>query len=353
MASNEKIKMLSNTELSAFCDQMAMILRSGISAAEGITILKEDAATPEAAGIFGMIETELEETGQLHLAIKAAKVFPKYLLDMAEIGESSGKLDEVMASLAKYYEREENITKGIKNAVTYPFVMIAMMVVIILILIIKVMPIFNQVFIQLGSEMTGFSRGVLNLGSVLSRYSVVFIAVLAVLAGLLIYCIKSRRGRASFRALAARLPFTRKLFASIASGRFASGMALTLSSGLDMDESLAMTARLVDNPVMEEKIRRCQQLIAEGTNFSDALLKSDIFTGIYSKMVSVGFKTGSADEIMQKVADQYEAEVDGRIDHLIGILEPSLVAVLSILVGMILLSVMLPLLGIMSGISAF
>ena len=112
--------------------------------------------------------------------------------------------------------------------------------------------------------MTGFSRGVLNLGSVLSRYSVVFIAVLAVLAGLLIYCIKSRRGRASFRALAARLPFTRKLFASIASGRFASGMALTLSSGLDMDESLAMTARLVDNPVMEEKIRRCQQLIAEG-----------------------------------------------------------------------------------------
>ena len=353
MAGKEKRRPLSNTELAAFCDQIAMILRSGISTAEGVSLLKEDAPTEEAGEIYAEIEHSLEETGSLYLALREAGVFPKYLTDMAEIGEVSGKLDEVMASLSRYYEREENIARGIKNAVTYPFIMIAMMLVIILVLIIKVMPIFNQVFIQLGSEMTGFSRGILNLGTVLVRYSVVFIVILALIAGLVIYFAKSKKGRASLRSLASRFPLTKKLCSSIASGRFASGMALTLSSGLDTDESLAMTARLVDNPFMEKKIQNCQQYISEGSSFSDALQKADIFTGIHSKMVSIGFKTGSADEIMQKVAEQYEDEVDSRIDRLIGVLEPSLVAVLSILVGMILLSVMLPLLGIMSSISAF
>ena len=174
---------LSNNEITYFCGQMAMILKAGISSMEGVSMLAEDADSEEGRTILKGICSVLEEGGSLHLALERAQVFPKYLLDMTEIGEQSGRLDEVMEALAAYYEREEAISKSIKNAVTYPLIMIGMMVAVILVLIIKVMPIFEQVYIQLGSEMSGFGGSMLALGGVLSRYSIAFLLLLAILTG--------------------------------------------------------------------------------------------------------------------------------------------------------------------------
>ncbi len=143
---------LTNNEITYFCGQMAMILKAGISSMEGVSMLAEDADSEEGRAILKGICSVLEEGGSLHLALERAQVFPKYLLDMTEIGEQSGRLDEVMEALAAYYEREEAISKSIKNAVTYPLIMIGMMVAVILVLIIKVMPIFEQGYSQIGSK---------------------------------------------------------------------------------------------------------------------------------------------------------------------------------------------------------
>ena len=130
-------------------------------------------------------------------------------------------------------------------------------------------------------------------------------------------------------------------------------MFLTLSSGLDIDQSLTMTSKMVDNTELQEKIKKCQAALEEGESFSHAVTRSELFSGVYARMIAVGFKTGNVDEVMRKVADQYEEEVDNRIEKLIAVLEPSLVVALSIIVGVILLSVMLPLMGIMSSIGPF
>ena len=343
MANASNYKILSNGELNTFFEQLGMILRSGISAVEGISIMEEDAATEDATAILRLIHEALENSGILYLALKESGVFPPYALNMIHIGEEAGKLEEVMASLAAYYDREETIAGEIKNAVTYPLVMIGIMVIIIVILLVKVLPVFQQVYRQLGSEMTGFSRSLLNIGNFLGSYGFLFIAFLALFVGIFVWLIKTGKKK---------LPFSRKFYLSIASGRFASGMALTLSSGLDTDESLSMISDLVEDPDMQDKIKTCQGLMADGTDFAEALTKPGIFSGVYARMVSVAYKTGSTDEVMQKLALQYQDETDTRITSLISILEPSLVAALSIVVGMILLSVMLPLLGILSGINA-
>ena len=123
-----------------------------------------------------------------------------------------------------------------------------------------------------------------------------------------------------------------------------------LASGLDTDQSLDMVHKLIDNEFIQEKITACKGYINEGVGFAESMVKADIFTGIYARMISVGFKTGSVDTVMKKLAERYEEEVDSHIAGIISILEPTLVAVLSIIVGMILLSVMLPLMGIMSSI---
>ena len=111
-----------------------------------------------------------------------------------------------------------------------------------------------------------------------------------------------------------------------------------------------MVSRLVDHPVIQEKIRNIQALILEGTSFADAVSQTNMFSGIYARMVSIGYKTGAMDDVMKQISVQYDEEIDSRMSDLVAKLEPTLVAILSIIVGLILLSVMLPLMGIMSNI---
>lgn len=342
-------KMLTNRELSSFCDQIAMILNAGISPVEGITIMLEDTTTTEGREILGKIAEQVDAGQSFHTSISAAGVFPKYALDMIEIGEHSGRLEEVMRSLSTYYEREENIAENIKSAVTYPFVIIGMMMVVILVLIIKVLPVFNQIFIQLGTQMTGFSKTLLNLGTTISNYALVFMIIIAMLVLLYFFMAKTPAGQKLWGIFCAKSIFTRPIYDKIASGRFASGMALTMSSGLDTDQSLEMVSRLVDNSVMERKVNDCRAQIAEGLGFAEALVKTGIFSSMYSRMISIGYKTGSVETVMAKIASGYEEEVDTRMSHLISVLEPTLVIILSVVVCMILLSVMLPLMAVIGG----
>ena len=143
---------------------------------------------------------------------------------------------------------------------------------------------------------------------------------------------------------------TRKLLQDIEIERFASGMVLTLSSGMDTYEGLSLVQKLADSDEMKDKIEKCRELLLDGDSFPEALEKTDIFTSFYSQMISVGFKSGSMDQAMKQVAERIEKETEKKIYSLISILEPTLVIILSIIVGMILLSVILPLMGIMTTI---
>ena len=152
------------------------------------------------------------------------------------------------------------------------------------------------------------------------------------------------------RNLGYKLKFTQTIYEEIAACRFASGMALTLSSGLNPEKSMELVNSLNDDPVFQKKIDLCQHEVNEGNDLSQSLLASGIFTGIYARMASIGSKTGSMDQVMEQIAELYEDDIDTRINNILAILEPTLVILLSLIVGVILLSVMLPLMGIMSSI---
>ena len=352
----KKKKQLSNKELVMFCDHMAMVLKAGLTPAAGIDLMLNDTDSEDGRAILLPIAEKCNEGYSFNEAVETSGVFPPYALHMIEIGNASGKLEEVMESLAFHYSREESIAEGIKSAVTYPFVIIIMMLIVILTLVIKVLPIFNQVFNQLGSEMTGFSKGLLNIGKSLSRYSMIFIGVFVVLAVLFVIFTKTSKGRKAFGRFCSRFFATKHFYEKIASGRFASGMAITMSAGLDSDESLELVQKLVENDAMSEKIETCRKLM-EGTeseppqSFASALANAKIFSNVYSKMVSIGYSTGSVDTVLRKIADSYDEEIDRSMNKTISILEPTLGIVVSIIVCLILLSVIMPLLGVMSGIS--
>lgn len=344
----KKKKRLSDSEIAGFCEQLAYIIKAGISLQEGLMLMSEDARNDVEAKITQGLLESVESGSSLAYALKLSEEFPKYMVNMVEIGENSGRLEEVLESLCTYYERNEAISRNIRSSVTYPVVMIAIMVAVILVIIIEVLPVFQEVFLQLGSEVSPFVQGIMNFGARVREYAWLIIGIIAAIIVIVLILRNTAAGRRGLSSISERL--FRRMSATISSGRFASAMALMLSSGMDVDESLAMAAELMDSDAARKKIQQIKEKMNDGTGFAEAIVETGMFGGLYGKMITVGFKTGTLDGVMKKVAQHYEEEIDRKLSGIIAALEPTLVAILSVIVGMILLSVMLPLMGVMSAI---
>jgi len=311
-------KKLSNEELITFCGQMALILKSGISSLEGIYIMEDGDVQTEGREILKEIREELEMCGMLYPAMKKTGVFPEYALHMTEIGEQTGRLDETMEALAAYYQREEEV--------------------------------FEQVYMQLGQEMTGVARQLLNIGGWMRQSAIVLVVLAVVILIIVFFAIFYKKARIEFISKIQTIGFMKKIAWKRARTRFASGMAMALKSGLDMDESLSLSEKLTDYEPLKMKIQQCQEQMKEGETFPKALKEAHIFDGMQERLMIIGYETGAVDEVMEQAADLYQKQLQDQIQKMIAVLEPTLVGILCVIVGIILLSVMLPLVGIMAGI---
>lgn len=337
-----KVKKLSEAEISAFCQQVLMVVAAGLPTYYGISILRDDAPDLETKELLNSIYRPMEAGGSLYEALRATEAFPDYMVHMIQLGEETGRLEEVLRSLSAYYEREAELRSSLKHAVTYPIVMTIMMVAVLVVLIAKVLPVFSQIYEELGSELTGSARTLMNISNLLNRYIIVIVIVFAVLLLGLFILSRTEFGKMFLKG--------RSFQMSVAASRFANSMFLALASGLDTDQGLALAAQLVDNPYMKAKIEKCKEHIKHNESFSNALLLSGIFSEIYASWITIGGKTGSMDDVMLRIGVAYEQETENQLDHFISLLEPTLVIVLSLFIGLILISFLLPLLGIMSSI---
>lgn len=346
----KKNKLLTNSEIASFCRQTAMIFKAGITPAEGMDILMHDTASNDGKALLEQISLSCRQGNPFFEALEGTGVFPEYVIKLIALGEESGNTDNVLISLAEYYEREEAISESVKNAITYPLVMIIMMFIIIFVLITRVLPIFRQVFAQLGTQMSPLATSLLALGNTLSKYSMVFTCIIFLIAALFVILYKTPKGRNGIKHFLTRFPLTRGFYDRIASGRFASGLYLAFTSGMDTYHSLDMISDIVENESMRAKIRVCKEEIQNESSLPEALSKSKIFSTLYSRMIVVGFRSGSIDTVLKQIAQNYDDETEKQLNRIISTIEPTLVIILSLIVGMILMSVLLPLMGIMSSI---
>ncbi len=337
-----KNSILTDTEISAFCQQINMIVKAGFPIYYGVSILRDDASDEDAKALLTQIYEPLEKGCGLYEAIADTGAFPQYMLQMVKVGEQTGRLEEVLDSLRVYYEREAEIRAGIKQAVTYPLTMSVMMLAVIVVIITNVVPIFADVYAELGSGLTGTAKLLMDISSFLNQYIMIFIIAFLLLA---------------FVAFALyRTPFGKKFYEgkglalSLAASRFANCMYLALASGLDIDRGFSLAEDLVDNSFMQKRICHCRELIKNGETFAKALLLSGIFSKMYSSLITIGYTTSSMDDVMLDISKAYENETDDRLRHFISLLEPTLIIVMSFFIGLILVSFLLPLLGIMSSI---
>ena len=339
---------LTARELSSFCGQMGMLLHSGISTTEGLHILCDESKTDTDREILTPLIRSVEESGSLSQALEESGYFPKSMTAYVKTGEETGCLDEIMNSLSTHYEQEQEISEQIRSAVTYPLIMLGMMAVVILVLLIKVLPVFQQVFHQMGLEMNGISRGLLNAGNVISRYSVVFLILAVILIGCILFFSLTEKGRQKLRRLVTHLPVFCEIPVAMDYSRLTQGLSLGLRSGLSPETSLELTKALISQPEILADLDKTSALLNEGEPFSQALTKSGLFGGMEGRLINVSFYSGTSDETFRKLSRQYNEKSISLISQALSVVEPTIVILLSLLVGLVLLSVMMPLLGILS-----
>ncbi|MCL1829121.1 MAG: type II secretion system F family protein [Oscillospiraceae bacterium] len=341
-----KGKAFSKAYISAFCMELHLTLQAGISMAEGVKLLSDGEEEQRVKDLLSAIADDLMTGNEFSSALEKSGAFPQYMTDMIRVAESTGKLESVLKGLYEYYDRQEQLSKSIKSAVVYPVILLAMMLFVVIIIITNVLPIFNDVFSQLGSTMPPLAMWILNIGIGIRNNWPVLLAVIAVIIiAVIIAVILNRRHGSGNTVL-----LSRRLGAKVATSQFALALSMTLQAGLDLDESMEMAQKLNKSTDLKGKLDRCRELIQGGTGLSDAVSQTEIFPGLYSRLLAVGAKTGAADTAMIEIARRLGDDAEDSIIRRMSSVEPTLVILMSVIVGIVLLAVMLPLVGIMSSL---
>ena len=341
---------LSSAELSNFCGQVALILEAGLPLYDGMETLAGADSASANADIYAAASKGVTETGSLYDAIKEDKRWPKYLIEMVGIGERSGQLDKVMRGLEAYYAREDRIRSSISSAVTYPLVLGVMLIVIVLILLWKVLPVFRRVLNSMGVGLTESGSLLMRLGVSVGWIILALVAlvVIAVVTGVVLMRTKHREK--VMNLVQKIMPALQRLNKKLSASRVASVLSMMLSGGFPTDEALEMTSNVLDDREAAEKVKKIRASLEEGSTFAEAVTGVNLFDDLHNRMITMGSATGQEDQVLSKLASLYEEQVEDGITRLVAIIEPTLVALLSIVIGAVLLSVMLPMAGILTSL---
>ncbi|MCR1948100.1 type II secretion system F family protein [Erysipelatoclostridium ramosum] len=340
---------LTMSEKYMFCNQMAMILESGFSLNQGVTMVYEEMDDKNIKGVLQEVAKYLDEQVSFSEAIDLTKAFDDYMVNLVKVGETSGNLDDVMQSLSEYYARIDDITNKLKQALTYPIILIIMMVVVVGIIVFKVLPIFKDVLNGLGSDLSSYANSFMEFGQIFSLicFAVLLVLVIVIIAGYLY----QRVTHVNVLSNVVQKSFlTRKLSRALNKAQITYALSLFISSGYDLQEAMKFVPKLVDDKQLRANLERCNEDLINGDSFVEVIKKYQIYQGMQLNMIQVGFKTGQVDIIMKQLSNSFQEEVSRAIDQFLNIIEPTIVTLLSLVVGIVLMSVMLPLISIMSSL---
>lgn len=342
---------LSNLEIAALCRELALLLHAGVQAGDGLTLLAEEENDPSLRQMLTEMARQTDQGVMLSAVLREAGRFPIYVTGLVEVGERTGRTEETLQALAQYYENRERMNRQIRSALTYPAILLLLMLMVIAVLLSRVLPVFEEVYASLGGQLTGVAGGLLVLGQGLNAA----MPVLCVLLGLLVVFFAVFYFSVSFQEKV--LGAWRRSFGDqgvsrrMNDARFAQALAMGLRSGLPLEEAVDLAAELLqDTPAAVNRCRQCRARLDEGAELAEALRSTGTLPAPECRLLLLGLRSGSGDSVMEEIARRLSEESELALERRVSQVEPALVLVTSLLVGAILLSVMLPLMNIMAAI---
>ena len=340
---------LTYDEISALCMELSMFLHAGLPCGSGLALLAQD-SPPALSEALSRMGRQVDEGEPLSAAFAHSGLFPRELWTMLQVGEQTGRSEETLASLSRYYDWLGQIDGHIRSALLYPSLLLLIMAAVILVLLTRVLPIFEQVYAGLGGALSGVAGWLLRLGTALDGILPLLCLLLGAAAVALILFSCSAAFRQKAASLWQRLRGEGTIAKKLTTARFAQALTMALSSGETAEEAAATAGRLMTG---EEGRARCDACLADiraGRDMAEAIREAGLLPAAECRLLQLGLVSGRGAEAAAEVARRLSRSAEESVTRAIEGVEPAMVAVTALLVGAILLSVMLPLMRIMSAI---
>lgn len=330
-------------DLAIFTRQFSVMIDAGLPLVQCLEILGAQQQDKGFQKILNAVRGDVEQGATLQAALsKHPKAFNDLYVNMVGAGEAGGILDVILQRLSGYIEKAVKLTAKVKGAMTYPIVVIVIAISVVAIIMVKVIPVFSQMYEGMGSSLPFATQVCIKISDVLINwwYIVLGLVVLVVI-GLKQYY-KTINGRLQIDSLLLKIPIIGDLLRKVAVARFCRTLGTLTSSGVPILEGMDITARTSGNMVIQNAILKSKEAVEQGRNIATPLAETKVFPPMVVQMVGVGEATGALDAMLSKVADFYEDEVDNAVAALTALMEPLIIAILGGIIGFIVVAMYLP-----------
>jgi type IV pilus assembly protein PilC len=340
---------VSKKDIAVFCRQFATMLNAGMPIPDILEVLKKQTENPRLkTGIENLYHGVQKGKSLSHIMGMERDVFPELLANMVEAGELSGTLERVMDRMADHYEKEYRIRQKAKNAFVYPSLVAVVAVLVVVFLVTVVLPTFASMFQQMGAVLPLFTRMLSGISFfVRKRWILLVIGTAVLLPGIGLYA-KTPAGREFFDLISIRAPIIGNVNKKVIAARFARTLGALVSSGLPLLKGLEVARKVINNTVVKEGLEEVEDEVREGKGLAISLKRVGTFPTMLSHMVRIGEDTGTLDFVLEKTADYYDDEVENTVNRMTTLLEPAIIIVMAIVVTFIVLSIVMPMLDIMT-----
>ena len=340
----KRAKKIKPLDIAFFTRQLATMLESGVPIIQAFDIIAEGAENPNMAKLVNEVKVDVAAGNTLADSLRQhPQYFDDLFCNLVESGEQSGRLESLLDRIATYKEKTEALKAKIKKALTYPISVVVVALVVTAIMLLKVVPSFQEVFSSFGAELPTFTLFVIGLSEWLQTWW--FVVLIAILLGGYAYGkahVKSKNLRdAEDRALL-KAPVVGKIIYEAAVARFARTLSTTFAAGVPLVEALDSVAGASGNVVFYNAVMKIKDDVSAGSQLNFSMRTTNVFPSLAVQMAGIGEESGNLDGMLEKVADYYEAEVDNKVDNLTTLLEPMIMCVLGVLVGGLIIAMYLP-----------
>jgi len=336
-------------DVAVFSRQFATMINSGLSLIRALHILAEQTENKKLAEIVTEVRLDVEKGASLSMALsRHPKAFNRLYVAMVRAGETGGVLDSVLQQLAGIIEKQVELKRKIKSAMTYPVAVLCLVLLICTAMLVFVVPTFKSLYADLGGTLPLPTRILLGVSSFVTKFlPLIIVAEVAAAFGFKRW-IQSDRGRLIWDAFKLKVPIFGKLVHKTAMTRFSRTFAVLLRSGVPILEALEITSDTVNNTIIARAVRETQDAVKRGESVAGPLADSDVFPPMVVQMLAVGEETGQVDSMLEKVADFYDQEIEALVDALTSLLEPLLIVVMGGAVGGMVVALYMPMFNIIN-----
>jgi type IV pilus assembly protein PilC len=342
---------VSKRDLSVFCRQFVSILNAGVPIVDAMGMMEDQTENKRLKKALGEVKANIAKGESFANALRErSDIFPSMMINMVEAGEASGSIDVSLDRMATQFEKDTKMAGMVKKALIYPIVVVCVAIVVMIVMMAFVIPNFMEMFKDMDTKMPGLTLAVMAAADFFKAYWYLILGIVVVAFIAIKIFSASQMGTEFLAKAAISIPALKNFTVKTSSSRLARTLATLTSSGISMIDALDIAAKTMTNYMFRQAVLECKEEVKKGVPLSEPLKRSGLFPPMVVHMTKIGEETGDMDSMLTKMADYYDEEVEAATANLMSVMEPVIILVIAVFVGILVGACVMPMLSLYKGL---